>query len=511
MTTSQHSDLPPIDPRRLVHNALDVLWRHRARIAIFFSGTMALIVIGLVVCPRTYESEAKLFVRVGRENIGIDPTATTGQTMPLQDSRENEITSVLDILQSRVVLEGVVDRLGPHLILDGKVSQQPADLLLREKAIRHLNSTVRTSHTKKSNVLGISYRDRSPELAQRILKTFVDEFQTVHIRANRTSGSFEFFDDQAELLRAQFETASEKLNAAKDSINAVSVEQRRAALQNHLSSIEAEQLQTQAELHSVNGSIVGLEQTLADLPQKALTQEVTGFPDDAIGMTRKQVHQLEIEEQQLLTQFTERHPQIIALRRQLEAARSLLQNPATSGSQATSADNPAFQQLQLKKLELDSHQAGLQAKLDALQQQFAQIKTQLQTLNARETQIAELQQRVDLFRDKYTTYSEKLEQARIDQALESERISNVNVVQPPSFVAKPVSPRKALTLIIGFLFASAGSVCFALLTEYWRRPLSDSSAAAAAAPSVKASSAPGTQGIAASVSEVEQLVETARY
>lgn len=477
----------------------------------FFAGTMALIVIGLLICPRTYESEAKLFVRVGKENIGIDPTATTGQTMALQESRENEITSIMDILESRIVLEGVVDRLGARLILDGEqlIQPQPADALLREKAIRHLNSTVRVSHTKKSNVLGISYRDRTPELARRILQTFVDEFQTVHIQANRTSGSFEFFDDQAELLRDQFELASEELNAAKDSINAVSVDQRRTALQNHLSTIEADQLQTQAELRTVNGSIAGLETMLAELPKKALTQEVTGFPDDAIGVTRKQIHLLEIQEQQLLTQFTERHPQLIALRRQLEAARSLLDNPATTGSQATSADNPAYQQLTLKKLELESHRTGLLARLEALQQQFGQIKTQLQALNASETQIAELQQRVDLFRDKYTTYSEKLEQARVDQALETERISNVNLVQPPTLVAKAVSPRKGLTLIAGFLFASVGAVCLALLTEYWNQPYPDQVIITGPAQATGRVTSSFSDIIRDSASEAEQPVEAA--
>src|SRR5580692_11198869 len=34
--------------------------------------------------PTYYGSEAKLFVRLGRESIGLDPTATTGQTISVQ-------------------------------------------------------------------------------------------------------------------------------------------------------------------------------------------------------------------------------------------------------------------------------------------------------------------------------------------------------------------------------------------------------------------------------------------
>ena len=54
------------------------------------------------------------------------------------------------------------------------------------------------------------------------------------------------------------------------------------------------------------------------------------------------------------------------------------------------------------------------------------------------------------FRNKYTTYSDKYEQARIDQALRKEKIFNVSVVPPPGFVVKVVSLRKVLTLIAAF-------------------------------------------------------------
>ena len=40
-----------------------------------------LISVGLVTLfsPKFYTSQAKLFVRLGRENVGLDPTATLGE------------------------------------------------------------------------------------------------------------------------------------------------------------------------------------------------------------------------------------------------------------------------------------------------------------------------------------------------------------------------------------------------------------------------------------------------
>ncbi|MEZ6091532.1 MAG: hypothetical protein R3C05_26660 [Pirellulaceae bacterium] len=75
----------------------------------------------LLLSPRVYESEAKLMLKVGRESVGLDPTATMGQTLMLQKTQEEEITSALEILGSRQVHETVVERLGTDPILSGYV------------------------------------------------------------------------------------------------------------------------------------------------------------------------------------------------------------------------------------------------------------------------------------------------------------------------------------------------------------------------------------------------------
>ncbi|MEO2026762.1 MAG: hypothetical protein ABGZ23_12880 [Fuerstiella sp.] len=502
-----------------------ILKRHQKRMACFFCGAMAIVVLGLVLCPRKYVSEAKLFVRVGRQNIGLDPTATTGQTIAVHETRENEITSILDILQSRIVLQGVVDKLGTDLILNGSAPQDSPNTsalsetqaageqssLRYEKAIAHLNSTISTDRTKKSNVLGISYTDRSPQLAQRILQAFVEEFQTVHIGANRTTGSAVFFEEQSRLLRKQFEDASRELNEGKNSINAVSVEQRQLTLQNQLSTIEADMLATEADYAATQAAIRGLTQALASLPEKTLTQEVTGFPDDAVGTTRKRLYELELREQELLTRFTEKHPVVVAVRRQADAARIILEDRATTGSQATNSDNPAYQQLHLNQLEKQSLAVGLSAKLATLKNQYAEAQQQLRTLNAQEISIVEMQQRVDLYRDKFTAYSEKHEQSRIDQALETERFSNVKVVQPSTLVAKPVSPRKTLTLIAGFLFASVGAVVLAFLSETLDVLRHPEAAVAQSSDSDSNNPQHAPENVTHAIAEAERLVEQVQY
>ncbi|MCA9071886.1 MAG: hypothetical protein KDA84_23320 [Planctomycetaceae bacterium] len=58
-----------------------------------------------------------------------------------------------------------------------------------------------------------------------------------------------------------------------------------------------------------------------------------------------------------------------------------------------------------------------------------------------------------------------MEQARIDQELVEDEISNVNVVQAATFVPKPVGPKKRLAYLFGFVVATITALSFGFAKE----------------------------------------------
>jgi uncharacterized protein involved in exopolysaccharide biosynthesis len=98
--------------------------------------------------------------------------------------------------------------------------------------------------------------------------------------------------------------------------------------------------------------------------------------------------------------------------------------------------------------------------------QRGQLIEELKQLNHHEVRINDLEREASLLEASYRGYSEKLEQARIDDALEAGRISNVNVVQPASYVVEPVKPQKLLIVALGLAAAMAGAVVAALSAEF---------------------------------------------
>src|SRR5262249_55328815 len=160
---------------------------------------MGAVTAGVLLVSRKYESDAKLFIRLGRESATLDATAQAGQNIPISQPRQNEINSVVELLESRAVLESVVARLTPETLL---AASRPAnDDLARDEAVLRVQRSTRIYAVRNTHVVTVHCEAKSPELAQRIVQAHVDAFHELHAKVNTTSGSKEFFAAQDATLQ----------------------------------------------------------------------------------------------------------------------------------------------------------------------------------------------------------------------------------------------------------------------------------------------------------------------
>jgi uncharacterized protein involved in exopolysaccharide biosynthesis len=123
----------------------EILFRHKFKIVLIplFIGLMTVALI--IFFPRTYRSEARLFLQLGRESVAIDPTATTGpSTALIQNNRDEEVKSALQVIGSRGIISQVVDRLGPDFIHHGPPSE-----------IKEVNPVVESIKNAVGSVTGV--------------------------------------------------------------------------------------------------------------------------------------------------------------------------------------------------------------------------------------------------------------------------------------------------------------------------------------------------------------------
>src|SRR5215475_7551840 len=104
----------PMDIRTL----REMFVRHKKLIIRVPLIALALGAVVYLFAPRTYRSESRIFLRLGRESVGLDPTATTGQTLALQQAdRKDEVKSAIEILKSRSIIGQAVDKVGADEVL----------------------------------------------------------------------------------------------------------------------------------------------------------------------------------------------------------------------------------------------------------------------------------------------------------------------------------------------------------------------------------------------------------
>lgn len=464
----------------MCHAVRRILERHWLKAAWVGSAVTILTLIGALLMPRSYYSEARLFIRFGRENQ-VDPTATSGQMVSLYESRESEINSLIEILKSRTILDQVVAALGPNFVLWGKpkpaasstaaakaTPPQPPSRA-HQRAVAQLEREIAIASPRRSNIITVSCKASTPAIAQQIVAKLVEVYQEEHLRVHKTSGSLEFFQDQTAQALAAWRAACDQLRDEKNRIGIVTIEGERKKLEDQIADIESKLLANQSDLKTSQAKLQSLQGLLASLPEKIVTQEAQG-PSAAFDGMRQALYLLEAQEQEMAGKMHETHPKLLAVRQLVRDQRQILENQPEERVQVTEALNPARQALQLSFLSESSQAESLRARERSLISSREQLHRQLEQLNSHVIGIEQLQRQVALTEANHKDYALKLEQARMSQSLDEERISSISVVQPASYVPTAIGPRRKHVLAAGFMLAVLSSLATTLVAA-WLNPL----------------------------------------
>jgi capsular exopolysaccharide synthesis family protein len=493
-------------PEVSMRDFYNVLFRNKRKILVFFFSVMIVVTLGTFFGSEVYMSEAELLVRLGRESVVLDPTAATGQVVNILQHREDEVNSESEILKSRELAEKVVDSAGIELILEGAADTlNPGDSLLRvarywvryavklpfttistmisnlitsnddtlptvhlkkrELAIETLQKTLKIEPAKRSNVISISYETNDPKLAQDVLNRFIGFYLDKHIYAHRTSGSYEFFNQQKEGLQASLANTEEELKNLKNRTGAASIPEQRRILLEQIGGIQRELGEIESAVAASSTKAEVLKSSLINLPTTLQKEETTGFANSAADEMRKRIGALQLKEQELLSTFTENSILVQENRREILEAQALLRK-AGEQRQVTQAINETHQKIQYDLLTEEGNLSSLKAKAEVLKSELTSAQSELNSLNDTEMRLAQLERDLETQRSNYRKYSDSLEQARIDQALELEKISNISIVQPSSYPGKPTRPKKLLNLAIGLFMGIFGALGLAFFFEY---------------------------------------------
>jgi uncharacterized protein involved in exopolysaccharide biosynthesis len=188
-------------------------------------------------------------------------------------------------------------------------------------------------------------------------------------------------------------------------------------------------------------------------------------PNTGADALRTEFYELQVRLLDLEAKYRPEHPLVLSARSQLADAKRAIENEPTSREETEDGLNDNQRSLALDLARAESEHAALGAQVKELEAQKATAVAELKELNDYELEVDKLEREQALAATNLFNYAEAYEQARMDEELNRERITNVNVVQQATLAEKPVSPSKGIVGALAMAFSLAGATALVLACE----------------------------------------------
>lgn len=463
---------------------IDNVLRSVARRKFFFVGVTLLGMIAtlaaFVLMEKKYESEARLFVQLGRSSVGLDPTATTSGTISVMDSRETEIRSIVDLVGSRGVAEEVVKRVGAEKILASKydfiqMPSLPSNLLgsdsdeVDELAIQYAdgrtteeqkafeqavkkfsNDMLSVKSEKKTSVVTIYCKANSPVLAKTLADTVLTVSQELHLKISYVAESSPFFEEEFSSKSSDLEQLEQSREEFLNQRNVLSIQSERSLTQSVLDRLSNKVIDTESELVALTEELKTLRNELANTDEMVF-QENSGKEILSRSGADQRLIELKGELANLQSKYKSDHYLVAQMKSRISEVESEVAKRGQTRTENLKQRNPTFEAL---KLTISQKEASLVAKkrlLEHLKEQLQDENSKLVDLNRDQRSMEEMDRKIDIARAAVFDFAEKRRQSQVLAKLNEQKISNIEVASAGSYVTKHIFPKASLILPLGLM------------------------------------------------------------
>jgi uncharacterized protein involved in exopolysaccharide biosynthesis len=460
-----------------------VIFKHRYQIVLFFLATIITVSVGTFMTTATYEARSKLLLKMGRENIYV-PTAVSSvnQTPVVSTDREQQINSEIEILTSQALIVKVAVALGPAKIygdLDEE-NRAPEGILTKlrfsnkkrlfsplEEAVLRLQKALTVEAVKKSNVIEIKFKHNDPQMAAVILNKLVEVFMGHHLEVYKSHQSHKFFQEQSDALESKLKDSEAYLESFNKEHQVSSLGEQRSLLLNQEGALRVEFNRTLSQIVETENRIAQMQQQLAVSPKTVPIEEQIEHNPEVVSSLQARLMELELKEKELQAKYTDQSRLVQNVKEDIKIVRSKLGEQETKQyGRSRSGLNPTYQRLQEEVYRNNADLKALRAKETAQRSQIAEYGGRIERLNRVELDLNRLLRQVDIDKQNYKLYLTRLEESRISEAMDAEKITNVVEIEPATRPLAPVSPKVMMNLFLGVFLAAFGGLGLAFLMEY---------------------------------------------
>lgn len=451
-----------------LRDLLGVGFRQKRLIINAFVGIFSLVILLAFVLPRKYQAEMKILVRHERADNMVTPDSEQPMQMRT-DVSEEELQSEAELLKSRDLLTKVVQDCGLQKSGDRALSDSTGQRNdeVTSRAVAQLEKDLKVEPIKLTNLISVKYSSKDPQMSARVLNTLAGLYLEKHLAIHRAPGEFEFFHQQAEQYRQALVNAETKLTNFSREEGVVNPTLEKEISVRKLADLEGDQKTTKANIAETQERIRKLESQLQTLPNRQTTQVRTSDNPQLMERMKSTLLDLELKRTDLLTKFEPTYRPVQEVEQQIAETKGAIAAAEKAPLRDETTDRDlTYEALRSELAKAQTDLAALKARTTANASLVGQYKQQNEDLDNKEFLHKDMLRAAKADEDNYMLYLRKQEEARISDALDRQRISNVVVAEPAEVPAIP-QPRWLLTLLMGVLAAALTSMVLAFAVDYW--------------------------------------------
>ncbi len=421
--------------------------------------------IAISAMPNVYEAGAKIYVDASTrlrpllQGLAVDPNV------------DAQVSYVRQTLLSR-----------PHLAkmiaatqLDARVKneRERADLIEKLKTKIDIETVRNAEQPMAGRVYTVTYQDTHRETALAVVESLVAGFVEGSQDSNREQSV-----EAQQFLTEQLHGLESKLSKAEDGLAEFKKQnfgllpgqggdyfQRVQTEQENLNHSQAQLSVLLSQREELQTQLRG-EKPLVPLERPAGAAAPAGGEKDLDGRIKESESKLE----DLLLRFTEKHPEVIALRQtiaDLKARRvteiAALEHGGSGSGSLSVADNPLYQAIRMQLNKIDVDVAAARGDIADRERRVRDLKRQIDSAPDVEAELARLNRDYGVTKVQYEALLDRLQKAKLSEASEETGAVKFEVTDPPAARPEPVAPKRLLMLLAVFLVAVGGGVVVAYL------------------------------------------------
>jgi len=448
-----------ITPRAM----LNTFFRRRYMFASFFLLVFGLAATYCLIRPPRYESDAALLVKFApvqqNQNSGLPATGIAAAQL----ERQQIINSQIAVMQSQDILVDLLNTVTIRTIYPS-LAGIPDPNLRRDTALARLNQDLDIQPAKNANIITLALLNTDAEIGAKALNLLIDKFIAEQSKIYQ-SAELPFMQDQLAQARGELEKSRKAVQDFKASTGINSLDEERSLLLKQQSNAQENLTQAMSKQEEAAGRYEKIEQMLKSMPSNIkLSDENDRFK--AVDDARQRADTLLAQQKMMGDNYRSDSQTMKTLNAQLGFAQQQLASASReSAARVRTGVNPVRQQAEVDLMTAAGDQYGAtasrasyEAALEHIAEKLSKLESQSQQLDA-----LTLQQQVD--EENFRNYLQAVNDARVTDDLNRQRISSIAVIQSPTVPVAPSRPRVKIILAAGFLLGLAGAITLVLLAE----------------------------------------------